>query len=48
MAHAAERYRLGKSKKGKPIFWMIDERGIVRDGRIGVPGMYLDGVQLPF
>jgi hypothetical protein len=35
MAHAAERYRLGKSKKGKPIFWMIDERGIVRDGRIG-------------
>lgn len=35
MAHAAERYRLGKSKKGKPIFWMINERGIVRDGRIG-------------
>ena len=35
MAHAAERYRLGKSKNGKPIFWMIDERGIVRDGRIG-------------
>jgi len=35
MAHAAERYRLGKSKKGKPIFWMIDESGIVRDGRIG-------------
>ena len=36
MAHAAERYRLGKSKKGKPIFWMIDERGIALDGRIGV------------
>ena len=25
MAHAAERYRLGKSKNGKPIFWMIDK-----------------------
>ena len=35
MAHAAERYRLGKSKKGKPIFWKIDERGIALDGRIG-------------
>jgi len=35
MAHAAERYRLGKSKNGKPIFWMIDERGIALDGRIG-------------
>ena len=35
MAHAAERYRLGKSKSGRCIFWMIDEMGIVRDGHIG-------------
>ena len=35
MAHAAERYRLGKSKSGRCIFWMIDETGIVRDGHIG-------------
>ena len=35
MAHAAERYRLGRSKSGRCIFWMIDEQGIVRDGRIG-------------
>ena len=34
-AHAAERYRLGKSRSGKTIFWMIDEHGILRDGRIG-------------
>lgn len=35
MAHAAGRYLLGKSKSGRCIFWMIDEWGIVRDGRIG-------------
>ena len=35
MAHAAARYRLGKSKSGRCIFWMIDEAGKVRDGRIG-------------
>ena len=33
--HAAARYHLGKSRSGKPIYWMIDELGIVRDGRIG-------------
>ena len=33
--HAAERYHLGRSRSGKPIYWMIDELGIVRDGRIG-------------
>lgn len=35
MAHAAERYRLGKSKSGRCIFWMIDESGSIRDGHIG-------------
>ena len=35
MHHAAERYRLGKSRSGKCIFWMIDEIGQVLDGRIG-------------
>ena len=34
-AHAAMHYRLGRSKSGRTIFWMIDEWGIVRDGRIG-------------
>ena len=34
MARAAMRYRLGKSKSGRCIFWMIDELGIVRDGHI--------------
>lgn len=32
MLHAADRYMLGKSKSGKCIFWMVDERGCVRDG----------------
>ena len=32
MAHAAERYRLGRSKSGRCIFWMIDEMGRVNDG----------------
>ena len=35
MAHAAARYRLGKSRSGKCIFWMIDQQGIVHDGHIG-------------
>ena len=34
MRHAAERYRLGKSRNGKCIFWMINEKGSVLDGRI--------------
>ena len=25
MSHAAERYHLGKTKSGQPIFWMIDD-----------------------
>ena len=33
--HAAERYRLGKSKSGKTIYWMIDEMNQVRDGHLG-------------
>lgn len=28
----AERYRLGKGRDGKTIYWMIDEKGICRDG----------------
>ena len=35
MHEAAERYRLGRSKSGKPIYWMIDDLGIVCDGHIG-------------
>ncbi len=35
VAHAVTRYRLGRSRSGKCIFWMIDERGVVRDGHIG-------------
>ena len=35
MAHAAERYRLGRSRSGRCIFWMIDETGRVYDGHIG-------------
>ena len=35
MTHAAMHYRLGRSRSGKTIFWMIDEWGKVRDGRIG-------------
>lgn len=34
MRHAAERYRLGKSRSGKTIYWMVDEMGIVRDGHL--------------
>ena len=35
MTHAAMHYKLGRSRSGKTIFWMIDEWGKVRDGRIG-------------
>ena len=35
VAHAVARYRLGRSRSGKCIFWMIDDLGIVRDGHIG-------------
>ena len=35
MTHAAMHYRLGCSRSGRTIFWMIDEWGRVRDGRIG-------------
>lgn len=35
MAHAAGLYRLGKSRSGRCIFWMIDESGRLRDGHIG-------------
>ncbi len=35
MEHAARRYRLGRSRSGKTIFWMTDDMMIVRDGRIG-------------
>ena len=35
MAHAAERYRLGRSRSGRCIFWMIDEIGRVYDGHVG-------------
>ena len=35
MHHAAQRYHLGKSRSGLPIFWMIDDLGIVYDGHLG-------------
>ena len=35
MAHAAQRYRLGKSRSGKTIFWLFDEQDRLRDGRLG-------------
>lgn len=35
MRHAAERYRLGRSRSGKCIYWMIDEMMQVRDGHLG-------------
>jgi hypothetical protein len=35
MRHAAERYRLGKSRSGKCIYWMVDEMMQVRDGHLG-------------
>ena len=30
MHHAAERYRLGKSRSGKTIFWMLSEKTLIR------------------
>jgi hypothetical protein len=38
MHHAANRYHLGKTKSGKPIFWMIDETGTPIDAHIGTSG----------
>lgn len=35
MRHAAERYYLGKTKSGCPIFWMIDNMLTPMDARIG-------------
>jgi hypothetical protein len=35
MHHAAERYYLGKTKSGCPIFWMIDDMLTPLDARIG-------------
>ena len=32
---AAERYRLGGSRNGETVFWLIDEAGRVRDGMVG-------------
>lgn len=34
MHHAAERYHLGKSREGHPIYWLINQQGHVLDGRI--------------
>lgn len=35
MHHAAERYNLGKTKSGQPIFWMIDDMQTPLDAHIG-------------
>lgn len=35
MRHAADRYRLGKSRSGKCIYWMYDEMMQLRDGHLG-------------
>lgn len=34
MHHAAERYQLGKTKSGQPMFWMIDDRHEPLDAHI--------------
>ena len=34
MQRAAGRYRLGRSHDGGVIFWQIDQKGVVRDGKI--------------
>lgn len=34
MLHAADRYRLGRSKDGAVIFWEIDEQQQIRDGKL--------------
>ena len=35
MHRAAERFKLGRSKSGKTIYWMIDDIGRIHDGHIG-------------
>ena len=35
MLRAANHYRIGKSRSGKTIYWMIDEQGIWMDGHLG-------------
>ena len=35
MQRACKRYMLGRSRRGQPIFWMVDEMGTVHDGHIG-------------
>ena len=37
MHHAAERYYLGKTKSGRPIYWMIDDTLDPQDARIVNP-----------
>ena len=37
MHHAAERYYLGKTRSGRPIYWMIDETLDPQDARIVNP-----------
>lgn len=34
MLHAAERYRLGRSRDGAVVFWQIDEEQHIRDGKL--------------
>ena len=34
MRHAAQRYRLGRSKDGAVVFWEIDEEQQIRDGKL--------------
>ena len=34
MHHAAQRYRLGRSKDGAVVFWEIDEEQKIRDGKL--------------
>ena len=34
MRHAAERYRLGRSRDGAVVFWEIDEQQRIRDGKL--------------
>lgn len=38
MHHASARYHLGKSRSGKPMFWMMDERLEPQDAHIGSEG----------
>lgn len=35
MRRAAARYRLGRSRSGETVFWMIDKNGNMRDGQVG-------------